>query len=152
MIFESVLLIIFFSIQSFIIVCEDQESSWCQVFEVANKQFVNLNKLQRPPSSDQLWYRKDEPDGSFVIVSVSDGRALKCDLESSQVVLCDASERDLWVIKGSLIVCKRTSQLVYADNNKSLYCGDEKEKSKDTTKSFKFQKVVCRCSNNCCHG
>ena len=136
--------------QSFIIVCEDKGSGWHQVFEVENRQFVSLNKLQRPPSSDQLWYRKDEPDGSFAIVSMSDGRPLKCDLETSQVVLCDVSERDLWVMKGSYIICKRTSQLIYPNSKRSLYCSDEMKKSKEMT--FKFQKVVCRCSNHFCHG
>ena len=141
--------------QSFVIFCEDEGSSLHQVFEVANRRFVNLNKLQRPLSSDQLWYRKDEPsDGSFAIVSMSNGRALKCsEPEASQVVLHNDSEkRDLWVMEGSYIVCKRTSQFIYADSNKLLYCGDEIKKSKETTKSFKFLKVVCTCTNNCCHG
>ena len=136
--------------QSFIIVCENKRSSWCQVFEVENRQSVSLKKLQRPPSSDQLWYRKDESDGSFVIVSMSDGRALKCDKESSQVQLCNVNsgELDLWVMKGSYIMCKRTSQLMYLGDHNLLYCGDEKKQ----VKSFRFQKVVCRCSNHCCHG
>ena len=135
--------------QSFIIVCEDEGSSWCQVFNVENKLFVSVNKLQQPPSSDQLWYRKDEPDGSFAIVSMTNGRTLTCDRETSQVLLCNVSEeRDLWVMKGSYIVHKRTSQLMYLGCHNLLYCGDEKKK----VKSFKFQKVVCKCSNNCCHG
>ena len=138
----------FHSMQSFIIVCEDERSSRCQVVEVENRQFVTLNKLQQPPSSDQLWYRKDESDGSFAIVSMSNGRALKCDLESSQVVLRDVSERDLWVMKGSYIVCKRASQLMYFGCHNFLFCGDENKQ----VKSFRFQKVVCRCSNYCCHG
>ena len=96
--------------QSFIIVCADKRSSWCQVFEVENRQFVSLNELQQPLSSNQLRYRKDEFDGSFAIVSMSNGRALKCDLESFQVMLCnDSEELDLWVMKGSYIVHKRTS-------------------------------------------
>ena len=135
--------------QSFIIVYENEGSSWCQVFNVENKLFVSVQKLQRPPSSDQLWYRKDEPDGSFAIVSMSNGRALKCDPETSQVLLWnDSEERDLWVMKGSYIVHKETSQLMYLGCHNSLYCGDEKKKAK----SFKFQKVVCRCSNNYCLG
>ena len=140
----------FLSMQSFIIFCEDEGSSLHQVFEVANRKFVNLKELQRPLSSDQLWYRKDEPDGSFAIVSIKDGRALKCsEPEASQVVLCDVSEeRDLWVVKGSYIVCSRTSHLMYLGDHNTLYYGDEMKK----VKSFKFQKVVCRCSNHCCHG
>ena len=152
--------------QSFIIVHEDtvhedtvhedtvheDTGSRCQAFEVTNMTFVNLKELQQPPSSNQLWYRKDAPDGSFVIVSMGNGRALKCDQASSQVVLCDVREGDLWVTKGSSIVCKRTSQLIYADSNKPLYCDDEIKMNKKMTKSFKFQKVVCRCSNYCCHG
>ena len=134
--------------QSFIIVCEDEGSSLHQVFEVENRQFVTLNKLQQPPSNDQLWYRKGESDGSFAIVSMSNGRALKCYQASSQVLLCNDSERDLWVMKGSYIVCKRTSQLMYLDDLNLLYCGDENKQ----VKSFRFQKVVCRCSNHCCHG
>ena len=139
--------------QSFIIVCEDERSSWHQVLEVENRQFVSLKVLQQPPSSDQLWYRKDEPDGSFAIVSMSDGRALTCDPEASyvQVVQCDATEeRDLWVMKGSYIVHKKTSQLMYFGDYNVLYCGDEMKMYHKT--SFKFQKVVCRCSNHCCHG
>ena len=136
--------------QSFIIICEDEGSSWCQVFEVENRQSVSLKKLQQPPSGDQLWYRKDGPDGSFAIVSMSNSRTLKCDPETTQVqvVQCDASERDLWVMKGSYIVHKRTSQLIYLGDYNLLCCGDEKKQ----VKSFKFQQVVRRCSNNCCHG
>ena len=138
--------------QTFIIVCEDKGSSWRQVFEVTNRNFVNLKESQQPPSSDQLWYRKDESDGSFSIVSMSNGRALKCsEPEASQVVLCDISERDLWMMKGSYIVCKRTSQLMHLGDHKTLYCGDEKKLHKKR-KSFKFKKVVCRGSYNCCHG
>ena len=134
-----------------IIVCEDERSSRCQVFEMENRQYVSLKILQRPPSSDQLWFRKDEPDGnSFALVSMSIGKALKCsDPGTSQVVLCDVSERDLWSMNSSsYIVCKRTSQLMYLSDHNTLYCGDEKKQ----VKSVRFQKVVCRCSNYCCYG
>ena len=63
---------------------------------------------------------------------MSNGRVLKCDLESSQVVLCDVSEeRNLWVMNSSYIVCKRTSQLMYLGNYNLLHCSDN-------TKSFKW--------------
>ena len=128
--------------QSFITVIKDKRSNKHQVFEVTNKTFVNLKELQQPPSSDQLWYRKNESDGSFAIVSMSDGRALKCYLETSQVMLCDISEGDLWVMEDRNIVCKTTSQLMYFDDNNVLYCGDKMNKRKSVCE---FQKVVCSC-------
>ena len=58
-----------------------------------------------PLTSEQQWfYCKEEHDGSFVIISVSHGKALKCDGAvyedaSLQVVLCDISDGDQWIMK-----------------------------------------------------
>ena len=124
--------------QIFIIVCNDTPHRG-QVFQLGNERFVYLKKRQTPPSSDQLWYRKDGPDGSF-IVSMSNGRALKRDPESSQLRLCDVSEEgDQWMMKGNNIVCKQTSTILFSDKS-VLYCDD-----KGLKHSFTFQKMVCRC-------
>ena len=126
--------------QIFIIVCNDTPHRG-QVFELGNMQFVFLKERQTPPSSDQLWYRKDGPDESFTIVSMSNGRALKCDPESSQIMLSE--EGDQWMMEGNNIVCKLTSTMLFCDEKSVLYC-DEKGFN-ETKHSFTFQKMVCRC-------
>ena len=125
--------------QIFIIVCNDTTHRG-QVFQLGNKRFVYLKERQTPPSSDQLWCRKDGPDESFAIVSMSNGRALKRDLASSQLQLCDVSEEgDQWMMEGNNIVCKLTSTMLFSDKS-VLYCDDKGFKH-----SLTFQKMVCRC-------
>ena len=123
--------------QIFIIVCNDTT----QVFQLDNNWFVYLKERQTPPSRDQLWYRKDEPDGSFTIVSMSNGIALKCDPESSLLRLCDVTEKgDQWMMEGNNIVCKLTSKKLFFDEKSMLYCDDKG--FNETKHSFTFQKMV----------
>eukprot|EP00731_Ephydatia_muelleri_P010027 Em0005g613a len=123
----------------FIIVCNDT-SHRGQVFQLDNERFVYLKERQTPPSSDQLWWRKDGPDGSFTIVSMSNGRALKRDPETSQLLLCDVSEEgDQWMMKGNNIVCKLTSTMLHSDNKSVLYCYDKG--FNETRHSFTFQNM-----------
>ena len=125
-----------------IIVCNDT-SHRGQVFQLGNERFVYLKERQTPPSSDQLWCRKDGPDGSFTIVSMSNGIALKRDHETSQLRLCDVSEKgDQWMMEGNNIVCKLTSTMLFCDE-RVLYCDDKGYH--ETKHSFIFQKMVCRC-------
>eukprot|EP00731_Ephydatia_muelleri_P010061 Em0005g647a len=122
-----------------IIVCNDTPHRG-QVFQLGNERFVYPKKRQSPPSSDQLWWRKDGPDGSFTIVSMSNGRALKRDPESSQLRLCDVSEEgDQWMMEGNNIVCKQTSTILFCDEKSVLYCHDTGYA--ETRHSFTFQKM-----------
>ena len=129
--------------QIFIIVCNNT-SHRGQVFQLVNMKFVFLKERQTPPSSDQLWWRKDEPDGSFKIVSMSNGRALKRDPESSQLWLCnDSEEGDQWMMEGNNIVCKLTSTMLCFGDKSVLFC--DETGFAETQHSFTFQKMVCRC-------
>ena len=85
------------------------------MLKVENIAWVKLKPRKTPPSDDQLWYRiDDQPNGSFAIVSMSNGRALKRDPESSQLLLCKASEEgDQWMMEGNDIVLKTPSTLMY---------------------------------------
>ena len=117
------------------------------MLEVENIAWVKLKPRKTPPSDDQLWYRiDDQPNGSFAIVSMSNGRALKRDPESSQLLLCKASEEgDQWMMEGNDIVLKTPSTLMYMylGNHDVLYCGDkEKKEVKKQKKRFSF--LVCR--------
>ena len=138
----------FLSIQIFIILCTDVSGS-SQVLEVEHIEFVKLKQRKTPPSNDQLWYWKDDqPNGSFAIVSKHNCKALKCDPESSQVVLRDVNEEgDQWMMEGKDIVCKTPSTLMYMylGDHDVLYCGDkEKKEVKEQKKHFTFLEVVCR--------
>ena len=142
------LFINFLSIQTFIILCTDTSGS-SQVLEVENIQYVKLKQRKTPPSDDQLWYRKDDqPNGNFAIFSKHNFKALKCDPESSQVVLRDVSEEgDQWMMEGNDIVLKTPSTLMYMylGDHRALYCGDkEKKEVKKQKKRFSFLEVVCR--------
>ena len=129
--------------QIFIIVCNDTPHRG-QVFQLDNGWIVYLKERQTPPSSDQLWCRKDGPDGSFTIVLMSNGIALKRDPESSQLWLCDVSEKgDQWMMEGNNIVCKLTSEKLFFDEKSMLYCDDNS--FNEFKHSFTFQKMVCRC-------
>ena len=126
--------------QIFIIVCNDTPHCG-QVFQLDNDWIVYLKERQTPPSRDQLWYRKDQPDGSFTIVSMIYDVALKCDPETSQLRLCDVSEKeDQWMMEGNNIVCKLTSKKLFFDEQGMLYCDNN-----GTKHSFTFQKMVCSC-------
>ena len=68
------------------------------MFEVQNISYISLS--EGPPTSEQQWlYCKEEHDGSFVIISVSHLKALKCDDAEVQVALCDISDGDQWMMK-----------------------------------------------------
>ena len=126
--------------QIFIIVCNDT-SHRGQVFQLDNDWIVYLKERQTPPSSDQLWWRKDEADGSFTIVSMIYDVALKCD---PQLRLCDVSEEgDQWMMEGNNIVCKQTSAKLFFDEKSMLYCDDND--FNESKHSFTLQKMVCRC-------
>ena len=127
--------------QIFIIVCNDTPHRG-QVFELGNMWFVFLKERQTPPSSsDQLWCRKDGPDESFTIVSMSNGRALKRDPESSQIMLSE--EGDQWMMEGNNIVCKLMSTMLFCNEKSVLYCYNKG--FNETKHSFTFQKMVCSC-------
>ena len=129
--------------QIFIIVCNNTPHRG-QVFQLGNERFVYLKERQTPPSSDQLWWRKDGPDGSFTIVSMSNGRALQHDPESSQLRLCDVSEEgDQWMMEGNNIVCNLTSKKLIFVEKSMLYCYETGYA--ETRHSFTFQNMVCRC-------
>ena len=129
--------------QIFIIVCNNTPHHG-QVFQLVNMNFVYLKERQTPPSKDQLWWKKDGPDRSFTIVSMSNGIALKRDHESSQLRLCKASEEgDQWMMEGNNIVCKQTLTNLYSDEKSALYCDDKG--FNEFKHSFTFQKMVCRC-------
>ena len=105
-----------------------------------NLNYIHVRK--EPPNSEQQWfYRKMEDGESFVIISVSHGKALKCDDASLQVVLCDISDGDQWMMKDHYIISKRTSKVMYVNDHKQLYCGD-KDNPK-VIKSLKFKNTVC---------
>ena len=129
--------------QIFLIVCNDTSHPG-QVFQLMNMQFVYLKERQTPPSSDQLWYRKDGPDRSFTIISMSNGKALKCDPKSSQVVFCGVSEEgDHWEMDHEKIVHKPTSKPLFFDKKGALYCdGSGFEGFMEERNSFTFQKMV----------
>eukprot|EP00731_Ephydatia_muelleri_P010021 Em0005g607a len=115
--------------QTFIILCTDTSGS-SQVLEVENIQ------------------KDDQPNGNFAIFSKHNFKALKCDPESSQVVLRDVSEEgDQWMMEGNDIVLKTPSTLMYMylGDHRALYCGDkEKKEVKKQKKRFSFLEVVCR--------
>ena len=127
-------------IQIFNIVCNNE------VLEA--DEFVNLKQRMIPPSSEQQWYIKPEPAGTFAIISLHKRKALKLQHDDSlQVVFGDITDGCQWKIEEEQIVHKETSRVMYINDNKILYVcnkGDPNAKNK-----MSLHKVV-RCYCTCC--
>ena len=120
------------------------------MFEVENFQFVKLKQRKTSPSDDQIWYKKYQSDGSFIIVSKHIKKAIKHDPESSQVILCSVTDRDHWKMDdiSNKIVCMTASKplYIYLGDHDALFCGDEENKEvKKQKKTFSLLEVVSRC-------
>ena len=111
------------------------------MFEVQNINYIHVREGPAPTSEQQWFYRKVEHDGSFVIISMGHGKALKCEDASLQVALCDISDGDQWMMKDHYIISKRTSKVMCINDHNILHCGD-KDNPK-VIKSLKFNNMVC---------
>ena len=119
--------------QVFYIVCEGKAGH--DVLEAENLEFVIHSKRSTPPSNKQLWWRKVEQDGSFVIISIQCDKALGCikvdDKIGSQVSLVDINKGEHWVMmENGTIASKATlkDEIVYFGDHQHLYVGRMDEK------------------------
>ena len=111
---------------------QDSEVQQCVVLE------------ERESKQQQLWYCKKLSDGSFAIISAHNGKALKVNNTSSQVVFSDNDHGEHWEMREDhLIRIKGTSKVVYVNEENFLYCGHvDASEVKNHGKSFKFQDKV----------
>ena len=123
-------LVTFLFMQVFYIVCEGKAGHG--VMEVENWQFVIISKRSTPPSNKQLWWRKVEQDGSFVIISIEYGKALGCmkvdNDVGSQVILVNINEGEHWVMMEDGTIASLEDEIMYFDHHQFLYVG-RKEKN-----------------------
>ena len=114
-------------------VLENVQDSEVQCVGLENRDIKKIKK--------ELWYCKKLSDESFVIISVHNGKALKVNNTTSQVVFSDNDHGEHWEMREDhLIRIKGTSKVVYVKDETFLYCGDENASEvKNHDKSFKFQ-------------
>ena len=121
---------------------------------------VRCNPIRQPLYDGQLWYKAVQPDGSFQIISLKNGKALHCGdggRFSAKVSVQNPNDEDeglWWKIQDGHIQSVKNDNMVLVISKENVLCVYTLPRNSDTTQNdrfdfdnIEFQKIIKKVLN-----